>query len=181
MKEIYFVTGNENKYKEVCEILGKEIKRIELDLEEIQSDDPYKIAKKKVLEAYRILKKPVIVEDISLHIEALNGFPGPLIKFMRSSLKPEGIYQIMKSHKNKNTIARCVVACFDGKNINFFTGDIKGKIVAPKGKSKFGFDPIFQPNGKNKTFAQMGEEEKNKISHRSIAWRKVRDFLEKDK
>ncbi|MCL5730288.1 MAG: RdgB/HAM1 family non-canonical purine NTP pyrophosphatase, partial [Candidatus Pacearchaeota archaeon] len=176
MEDFYFITGNDNKYKEVCEILGKKIKRIEIDLEEIQSDDSYKIAKKKVLEAYRILKKPVVIEDISFYIDAFNGFPGPLIKFLVSSNGTQGIYNIMKGQKNKKAVSRCVVAHFDGKNLNFFTGDVKGKIVAPKGKSKFGFDPIFQPEGKQETLAEMGKDEKNKISHRSLAWKKFGEF-----
>ena len=64
---------------------------------------------------------------------------------------------------------------FDGKNFSFFTGEVKGKTVSPKGKSNFGFDPIFQPNGYTKPYGEL--KNKNKISHRAIAWKKFEKFI----
>ena len=57
---------------------------------------------------------------------------------------------------------------------------MNGKIVNPVGKKGFGFDPIFKPKGSKKTFAQMTKAQKNKVSHRSIAWNKFKEFLEKE-
>ena len=135
MEEITFVTGNKNKYKEVNEIFDGKIIFAEIDLVEIQSRDIYEVVKHKAKEVYKILKKSVLVEDISLYLECLNKFPGPFIKFMISSIGPEGIYNLVKNYREKVAIVRCVVCYFDGEEFKFFTGDVKGKIVSPKGKN----------------------------------------------
>lgn len=181
MADFVFITGNENKFKEVFEILDGKVERIDLDLSEIQSDDIYKIVKDKASRAYNLIGKPVLVEDIGLYLECLNRFPGPLIKFLISSIGADGISQLVKNYKDKTAVVRCVVCYFDGKNFKFFTGDLKGKIVSPSGKSGFGFDPIFQPDGRKTTLAKMRMDEKNKTSYRAIAWGKFKSFLENKK
>ena len=180
MKEIYFVSGNENKYKEIQEILDVELNHFEIDLPEIQSKDIYEIVREKAKLAYHILGKPVIVEDVGFYLECLNRFPGPFIKFLISDIGAEGIYDLVKNYKEKTCVVRDVVCFFDGKNFSYFTGDVNGKIVKPVGKKDFGFDPIFKPKGSKKTFAQMTKAQKNKVSHRSIAWNKFKEFLEKE-
>jgi non-canonical purine NTP pyrophosphatase (RdgB/HAM1 family) len=179
MDKICFVSGNENKYKEVEEILDVNLDYANIDIEEIQSEDIYKIIKEKAKSAYNILKKPVVVEDVGLYLECLNRFPGPFIKFLISSIGAKGISDLVRNYNEKTTVVRCVVCFFDGKEFKFFTGDVIGKIVSPIGKEGFGFDPIFKPNHSKKTFAQMKKEEKNTISHRAIAWKKFKDFLKK--
>ena len=179
MKEVYFVTGNRDKYSEVNEIMGEKMNHVDLNLTEIQSGDIYEITKDKVKRAYEILGRPVVVEDIGFYLECLNKFPGPLIKFFISSIGIDGIYELVKNYKEKTAIVRCVVCYFDGNELHFFTGDVRGKIISPKGKENFGFDPIFQPDGKKKTLSQMGKEKHN-VSQRGIAWRKFKDFLEKN-
>lgn len=178
---MYFVTGNENKYEEAKKILGIELDFLKINMNEIQSDDIYEIVKEKAKTAYNIIKKPVIVEDVGFYLECLNGFPGPLIKNLISSIGAKGIYELVKNYKEKTCIVRCVLCYFDGKHFNFFTGDVKGKIIRPAGKKGFGFDPIFRPDGKNKTFGQMSREEKNEISHRYLALKKFEEFLIKEK
>ncbi|MBU2612149.1 MAG: RdgB/HAM1 family non-canonical purine NTP pyrophosphatase [Nanoarchaeota archaeon] len=179
MEELYFVTGNKEKCKEVNKILKGKIKFANLNLNEIQSGEIYEIVKHKAKEAYKILGEKVVVEDISLYLECLNRFPGPFVKFMIASIGSEGIYKMVKNYREKTAVVRCVVCHFDGKEFKFFTGDVKGKIVSPKGKNGWGFDPIFMPDGKKKTFSQMKKSEKNEISHRAIALRKFKTFLEK--
>jgi non-canonical purine NTP pyrophosphatase (RdgB/HAM1 family) len=177
--EIYFVSANKNKYEEIKNILGKELNYFEADLPEIQSEDIYKIVKEKALAAYYLLGKPVIIEDVGFYLECLKQFPGPLIKFLIKAIGPEGIYNLVKNYQEKNCVVRNVVCFFDGKQFNFFTGDVNGKIVKPIGKNGFGFDPIFKPKGSKKTFGQMTKKEKNKISPRVIAWNKFKEFIKK--
>ncbi|MCK5449389.1 RdgB/HAM1 family non-canonical purine NTP pyrophosphatase [Candidatus Pacearchaeota archaeon] len=179
MEEIYFVSGNKNKYEEIQKIININLGHFEINLEEIQSKDIYEIVREKAKFAYNILKKPVIVEDVGFYLECLNQFPGPLIKFLIGSIGPEGISNLVKNYKEKACVVRCVLCFFDGKKFNFFTGDVNGKIVKPIGRKGFGFDPIFKPKGNKKTFAQMTKAQKNKISHRSIAWNKFGEFLGK--
>jgi non-canonical purine NTP pyrophosphatase (RdgB/HAM1 family) len=179
MEEIYFVSGNENKFEEAKKILGNDLNFLRMEIKEIQSEDIYEIVKEKAKIAYCAMKKPIIVEDAGFYLECLNGFPGPLVKNLISSVGPKGIYELVKNYKEKTCVVRCVLCYFDGEHFNFFTGDIKGKIVRPAGKNGFGFDPIFRPDGEKKTFGQISMEQKNKISHRNIAWNKFKEFLEK--
>lgn len=131
------------------------------------------MAEYKIIEAYKLIKKPIIVEDTSLHLEAWNSFPGALIKWFEEYLGTQGILNLIQN-KSRNAEAKCVIAYFDGEEISFFEGSIKGQITEErKGENKldFGFDPIFIPEGYEKTFAELGEE-KQKISHRRKALEK---------
>jgi len=179
--KIYFVTGNKNKLKEV-QMIWPEIEGLELELTEIQDIDPKKILEKKLEEAKRY--KPnanLMVEDLSLEINGMNGFPGPLIKWFIKSVGREGVYKMAKLFGNQTAVARVSLGYTNTKGENnYFEGIVKGKIVRPKGESDFGWDPIFVPEGFNKTFAQMGSEEKNKISHRRIALEKLKEYLKKE-
>ncbi len=178
--KICFVTGNKNKLKEAQAIMP-EIKGLDLDLIEIQELEPKKILEAKLEEAKKY--KPncnLMVEDLSLEIEGMNGLPGPLIKWFLKSVGREGVVKMAKSFGNQKAIARVTLGFVNefGEN-KFFEGIVEGKIVEPRGDSDFGWDPIFVPDGFDKTFAEMGMEEKNKISHRKIALEKLREYLKK--
>ncbi len=180
--KIYFVTGNKNKLREV-QMIWPEIEGLELDLKEIQEIDPKKILEEKLNEAKKF--KPntnLMVEDLSLEIDGMQGLPGPLIKWFIKSVGREGVYKMAKLFGNQEAVARVTLGFVNKNGENkYFEGKIKGKIVEPIGESDFGWDPIFIPNGFDKTFAQMGIEEKNKISHRKIALEKLKKYLEKEK
>ena len=171
MKEITFVTGNQNKLREFQQILGVDLVNEPLDLPEIQSLDIEKIASYKAEEAYEILKKPVMIEDTGLYLEALNDFPGPLVKFFLDSIGVEKLSEF----KGGARAATCI-AYFDGNHVHTFIGETNGTIVNPRGESSFGFDPVFEYEGK--TYAEMSKEEKNAISHRGKAIKKLKQFLE---
>ena len=177
---IYFVTGNKNKLKEVRAIMP-EIEGSELDLSEIQELEPKKILEVKLEEAKKC--KPntnLIVEDLSLEIKGMNGSPGPLIKWFLKSVGREGVYKMAKMFGNQKAVARVTLGFANEKGENkYFEGIVKGKIVEPRGESDFGWDPIFVPDGYDKTFAEMGMEEKNKISYRKIALEKLKEYLNK--
>lgn len=178
--KILFITGNLNKLKEAKEIMP-EIEGCEIDLPEIQELDGKKIVEEKLSEA--IKQKPginLIVEDLSLVINGMNGLPGPLIKWFLKSVGREGVAKMAKLFGDQKAEAKVTLGYADDKgNIKYFEGIIEGKIVEPRGESEFGWDPVFQPDGYNKTFAEMGMEEKNKISHRKIALEKLREYLKK--
>lgn len=178
--KIYFVTGNKNKLKEV-QMIWPEIEGLELDLKEIQELEPKKILEEKLEEAKKY--KPntcLMVEDLSLEIDGMNGLPGPLIKWFLKSVGREGVYKMAKLFGNQKAIARVTLGFVDQNGENkYFEGVITGKIVEPRGESGFGWDPIFVPDGYDKTFAEMGTEEKNKISHRKIALEKLKEYLGK--
>jgi len=174
--EICFVTSNENKLREFEEILGFNLKQIELDLDEIQAVEVEKVVEHKTKQAFERIKKPVITEDTGLYFEAWNGLPGALIKWFDKTIGYANLCELLG--KNRKAKAQTIVGYFDGKNYRSFIGEISGKIASrPKGNAGFGWDIIFIPDGYKKTFAEMRPEEKNKISMRKIALEKFKEFL----
>lgn len=179
--DLYFVTSNKGKVEEAKDILGLPIQIAELELDEIQSLDLHEIVRKKVQAAYQQVKKPVFVDDVGLFVEVWNGFPGPFIKFMRMSGDYDNdlLLRMMRHEANRTVIARGVIGFYDGKRLETFEGEVKGVLTAEeRGIEGWGFDPIFEPEGRGQTFAEMGNEEKNKISHRKRALEKFKAFLE---
>lgn len=174
---MYFITGNKNKFLEIKKIIP-EIEQLEIDLDEIQETDAKKIIEHKLKEALKHKKAEFIIEDTSLYLECLNNLPGPLIKWFLQSLGNKGIYNLVDKLGNTKAEAKTIIGfAKNEKEIYFFEGSIKGNIVPVSGETSFGWDPIFQPEGYNKTFQQMSKEEKNKISMRAIAAEKLKKFL----
>jgi non-canonical purine NTP pyrophosphatase (RdgB/HAM1 family) len=175
--KLYFITGNKNKFKEAKSIIV-DLNQFEFDLPEIQNIDPKIIIKAKFLEALKHKKGEFIVEDTSLYLDCLNGLPGPLIKWFLETIGNDGLYNIAKKLNNFKAEAKTVIGyAKNEKEIKFFEGKIKGRIVSSKGKQGFGWDPIFKPDGFDKTFAEMSAKEKNKISMRRVASNKLKQHL----
>lgn len=176
--KLYFVTGNKGKFEEVKAILG-EVEQLDIDLPEIQGTDPREIIKAKLIEALNHQKGEFVVGDTSLYLDCLNGFPGPLIKWMLEKIGNEGLANLVKKMGNNQAEAKTVVGyAKSSEEIYFFEGSVRGEIVAPRGNLDFGWGPIFQPQGSMITYGEMSREEKNKISMRRIALNKLKDFLE---
>ena len=176
---LYFITGNKDKFAEVKAILP-DVKQLNIKLREIQEIDARKIIKAKLLEAFKYRKAEFIVEDTSLYLECLNGLPGPLVKWFLKAIGNEGLFNIVKKLGNNRAEAKTIIGyAKNPKKIYYFEGSIKGKIISPRGKFGFGWDPIFQPDGFSKSFAELTQEEKNKISMRRIALEKLKKFIEK--
>jgi non-canonical purine NTP pyrophosphatase (RdgB/HAM1 family) len=176
--KIIFVTGSQNKFDEAKQVIpGLEHK--DLDLLEIQGVDPKPIIAHKLEEAKKVLQGNLVVEDNSLYIDSLKGLPGPLIKWFMKTIGNDGLVKISESYGNPRATAKCIVGFSkeDG-TVEYFEGSIDGEIVRPRGENGFGWDPIFQPEGSSKTFAEMTQEEKNKISMRKIAFQKLKNYLE---
>ncbi|XP_072937341.1 inosine triphosphate pyrophosphatase [Epargyreus clarus] len=186
-RTLTFVTGNAKKLEEVRAILGStfplEIISHKLDLPELQGDID-EVSIKKCQEAARLLQKPVVVEDTCLCFNALNGLPGPYIKWFLEKLKPEGLTKLLAGWEDKSAEAVCTFAyCASNKeclDVILFQGRTKGTIVPPRGTRDFGWDCVFQPDGYDITYAEMPKDEKNKISHRYRALDKMRDYFIKN-
>jgi len=175
---LYFITGNKNKFAEVSAILPG-VKQLDIDLPEIQDIDAKEIIKAKLLEALNYKQAAFIVEDTSLYFDCLNGLPGPLIKWFMNTLGNKGLFNIVEKLGNNKAEAKTIIGYAKSPDeIYYFEGSIKGRIVSPKGKSGFGWDPIFQPEGNSKSFAEFSQKEKNEISMRRIALNKLKGFID---
>lgn len=177
--KLYFLTGNKNKFEEVKAILG-EVEQLDIDLPEIQEIDAKEIIKAKLQEAFNHQQGEFLVEDTSLYLDSLNGLPGPLIKWFLKTVGNEGLFNIADKLGNSKAQAKTIIGfAKNNDEIYFFEGEVKGKIVSPRGDNGFGWDKIFEPDGFLKTFAEMSLEEKNAISMRRIALNKLKEFLSK--
>ncbi len=178
MKNLTFITGNANKAKYLSEYFDLPIKHKKIDLPEIQSLNLQEIVESKAKAAYKIVRKPVMVEDVSLTFTALNNMPGPLIKWFLESLGNDELSALVKKYSDYSAVAEIIYCIFDGKELKTFHGQAKGSIAKrPKGNTQFGWDPIFIPDGYTKTWAEMTTEEKDKTSMRKKALIKVRKYL----
>ncbi|XP_047506862.1 inosine triphosphate pyrophosphatase [Pieris napi] len=182
-KALTFVTGNIKKLEEVRAILGNsfplEVTSHKLDLPELQGEIE-EISIKKCQEAAHRINCPVFIEDTSLCFNALKGLPGPYIKWFLDKLHPEGLHQLLAGWEDKSAEAVCTFAYSPGKpndEVLVFQGRTSGKIVSPRGTRDFGWDCVFQPDGYDKTYAELPKEEKNKISHRYKALDKLRAYF----
>ena len=181
MKSLYFVTGNKNKAKEAEAILEIPIEVIDIPIDEVQSMDLEYVVTKKAEAAFNPLKKPLIVDDVGFYIDAWNGFPGPLVKFLFSSLTNEEVLNIFKNEENRGGVLRNSIGYHDGKSIHVFIGERRVTLaLEEKGSDGWGLDPIVIPEGETKTIAELGFEHKNKNSHRSRSLNLLKEFLDKN-
>jgi XTP/dITP diphosphohydrolase len=185
-KVVFFATANIHKFNEARSILsayGIAVGMLKLKGDEIQSESLTEIASKSVQNAYKSIRLPVFVEDAGLFIESLSGFPGPYAAYVYKTIHNNGILKLMENTTNRKATFQSVIAYCDEQNPNTplcFAGESNGTITEAErkveGKSGFGFDPIFQPNGSDKAFAEMTIEEKNGYSHRASAIRKFAEL-----
>mmetsp|Transcript_50734 Transcript_50734/g.94498 ORF Transcript_50734/g.94498 Transcript_50734/m.94498 type:complete len:201 (-) Transcript_50734:882-1484(-) len=143
---VSFATGNQNKLKEVIQILGTEhaerftLEAVNIDLPELQGD-PVDIAKEKASLAAKQLGKPVVVEDTSLCFNALGGLPGPYIKWFLKELGPQGLPKLLVAFEDKTAYAQCIFGycAGPGEEAKVFVGQTPGLIVDARGPTDFGW------------------------------------------
>ena len=179
MQELTFITGNQNKADFLSRYLGIQVDHHKLDLDEIQSLDPHTVVEHKVRQAYRILQKPVLVEDSGLIFTAMGQLPGTFVKWFIEEIGYDGLLRIANSLPEQTALGRVCYGFYDGKKVRFFDGEMRGHIAAePRdGGMGFGFDPIFINEGYNKTRAEMAEEEYAQSSYRTPAIALLHEFL----
>jgi len=189
MKTIVFATNNLHKLEEVRAILSGEINIVSLSDIGCHDDIPETAD---TLEGNALLKAKYVKEhfgydcfadDTGLEVEALNGEPG--VRSARyagdtcdSEANMNKLLNALKGKPNRKAHFRTVIALIINGREEFFEGVVSGRIIEDKrGNTGFGYDPIFTPDGFNETFAELGSDVKNKISHRSIATRKFAERL----
>ncbi|AGB37942.1 XTP/dITP diphosphatase [Natronococcus occultus] len=168
---VRFVTSNEGKVTEAQDYLEgiDTVEQVEYDYAELQSDSLEEIVVTGAEEAYAALgnEEPVLVDDTGLFVDALGGFPGPYSAYVEDTVGIERLWRLASEEESKRARFRTVLAYADGERTETFEGSVAGTLVAPRGDGGFGYDPIFEYNGR--TFAEMDTDEKNAISHRGRA------------
>ena len=181
--KLFLVTGNAHKLEEVRDIarmVGAPIvvEQASIPKREIQSNSLEEIALYAARHAYDHIRKPVIVDDSGLFIDALNGFPGPYSSYVYKTLGVNGILKLMSGIANRRACFRTSAALIFPPLELLFTGETCGYITSEaRGGGGFGFDPIFVPEGREKTYAEMSLEEKNMVSHRYKAFIKLFSYV----
>jgi XTP/dITP diphosphohydrolase len=186
-KVVFFATGNIHKFNEARVVLaqhGLSAGMLREKALEIQSDSLTEIASTSAVDAYKRCHLPLIAEDAGLFVDALKGYPGPYAAYVYKTVGNAGMLKLMDGVKNRKATFRSAIAYCDnesGKTACFLgeaTGEITTKERVTDAKSAFGFDPIFQPTGSKKTFAEMTIDEKNDFSHRAQAVNKFAEWCE---
>jgi XTP/dITP diphosphohydrolase len=184
-KRIIFVTGNADKFKEVeryLKELDPEIilEQIDIELPEFQSLDIQKIALAKAKEAWRLLQKPLLIDDGGIYLERFNNFPGPLIKYVLQGIGLEGFWILAKDDPRAYFLS-CLVYYYGPDKYQFFEGTCYGNIIAPSGtvsRKQLPFGDMFIPKGSTKTLTQLqGTEEERACHHRRKSLEKLVHWL----
>lgn len=175
-----FITGNADKAAYLAQHLGVDLEHQKVDLDEIQSTSLEEIVEHKVRQAYDVVGKPVLVEDVALGFDALNGLPGPFIKFFVDT--PDGLEKlcrILDTLKNRRASAACVYGYYDGTRLELFRGGLDGEIAdSPRGDGGFGWDKIFCPDGYNgRTRAELHPDEDQATYATIKPYAALREFL----
>jgi non-canonical purine NTP pyrophosphatase (RdgB/HAM1 family) len=144
-----FITGNQNKADYLSRTLGIQLDHHKLDLDEIQSADPRVVLEHKVRQAYETLNRPVLVEDTSLSFNALDGLPGPFVKFFVDAKDGlESMCRLLDGFSDRSAYASAIYGYYDGRQLCTFAGRLDGVIAShPRGAGGYGWDKIFEPAG----------------------------------
>ena len=185
---IYFITGNNSKFNEIQNLFQKEdlpyeIMQNTIETTEIQAPSLEEVALFKLNSVREKMTNSFFIEDAGFFVDIpLNGFPGVYSKYVLNTIGNKGILNLIKDYHDTKAYFKAVIAMYF-QPINetlIFEGTVDGKLARTiRGRGGFGFDPIFIPNEfPNRTFAELTIEEKNMVSHRGKAWRKLVAFLE---
>lgn len=185
---IFFASQNQNKIREIASVLppGIELKGIDAltsaELEETGSTLEENAVQKAVFVAQKT-GESAFADDTGLEIDALNGAPGVISARYAGEQKNAAdncakVLTELTGITNRKAQFRTVIALIQNGKQHLFESTVQGTIITqPRGEKGFGYDPIFVPDGSEKTFAEMTLEEKNQWSHRARAVQKLVDFL----
>jgi len=177
------VTQNKHKLMELRPLFEKfdvSFETTSVEKFEIRADDVEAVAHEAAITAYDALKRPVVLDDTGLFVDALNGFPGTYSAYVLKAIGNAGILRLMNNINERAAKFVTAVGYADGDAIQTFIGVMSGNIArTPAGEEGFGYDPIFVPQGETRTYAQLSLSEKVNISHRTKAFRRFLDWYTK--
>jgi len=177
-KKIYFATNGDQKFEEIKDLIPKDliIEKISEFYPEDQDMDLTNICKFGAKWLANKINKTVIVDDMGLFINALNGLPGPFTKFFAKGLKPIGVLKLMKNVNERSASFKvCLGLCKPGEEAQAFIAERKGLIgfKTRTGPYDYGLNSIFIPEGSNKCLSEFTFEEKKINEPRRIAFKEL--------
>jgi XTP/dITP diphosphohydrolase len=188
--QLVFATNNENKVKEIKNILGHSFELLSLKDLKIEDDIPENEptlegnALFKARYIHKLVGMNVFADDTGLEVKSLNGLPGVHSARFAGENKDfaannEKLLSMLGSSENREARFRTVIALIMDNQNYLFEGTVEGRIIKEKrGSQGFGYDPVFVPEGETRTFGEMTLNEKNLVSHRARAFEKLRQFLD---
>ncbi len=179
------VTSNEGKAREFAAALEGvpwRVERVAMEYREIQADtlDHVVVDSARWLRDQSVVEPPLVLEDAGLFIDALSGFPGVYSAYVYRTLGCQGVLDLMVDVEDRSARFESRIALVkpDGQ-VEVFKGTCKGVVArSVRGGVGFGFDPIFVPQGSDRTFAEMDLREKERLSHRGRALDTLKGRLE---
>lgn len=181
--QLFIATTNKHKVEEISAILsesGVKLTQRPLKLIEPDSGSLEEIACSKAMQAFAKLKKPVIAEDTGVYFDAYNDFPGILAKRIYLGIGFEGLLALIRRVKDKRAHFGTAICYFDGRVCKTFSGSLKGRLLTRAvslQKDRLPYEKLFIPQGYSKALVDIPLAEKNRISHRAQAARKLAKWL----
>ncbi len=176
MREVGLVTGNLHKLQEFqhgLARLGIKVRHLKVECDEIQADDLDEVVNGCLDQIAAAGHKDFILDDSGLFIPALNGFPGVYSAYVFKTIGCAGVLRLLEGISDRRADFRCCIGCqMEDVGRLVVTGVSPGRVVMEeRGERGFGYDPIFVPDGADRTFAEMDMDEKIVFSHRGAAMR----------
>lgn len=174
------ITSNPGKVAEFQKSfadLGIEMEHVRIPYDEVQTSELEEVVEKGMAEIRAKGVSNFIIDDSGMFVNALKGFPGVYSAYVQKTVGNDGVLTLMEGVEDRSAVFKCCIGCdIDGKTI-IVTGTCDGFILKEaRGTEGFGYDPIFSPDGV-RSFAEIGIEEKNRISHRGNAVELLRKAL----
>ena len=179
---LVFVTSNSGKAREASHFLGRPVEACPLELAEVQSLSFEEVVRTKAVDAASRLGCPVLVDDSGLAFPAWNGFPGPFTRYALEATGLAGLAGMAGLLPGRRAEAVAVLALARPgdapADVVVAEGRVPGSLLAsPRGTNGFGWDPLFVPEGSDRSYAEMTDAEKNRLSHRAQAFAALRAIL----
>lgn len=163
--KIRFLSNNGYKIEEVRRILtpiGVEVVPVSRKIEELQTEDVYKLVKDKLTKAFESIGRPVFVEHTGLYLRGLNGLPAGLTQIFWDKLQADKFVKLVAGLEDPFVTAKTILGYCDGCSIRTFEGSVDGTVPPqPTGPTEFQWDCVFTPKGCSQTFAEMGPDKDN--------------------
>jgi len=177
---VYYITGNKRKIeraRNICQGTEIKIKQLDRDTPEIQAETSEEVAVQSIKHLSSEIDKPILKLDVSFHVQALNGFPGPFVKYINNWLSAEEVLKMIEDSDDRRCYWLDSLAFSYKNKIKVFTSREKGTIArTSRGENGWTMDTIYIPDGSQKTKAELTNKQRLEICNRDH-WDKFIDYV----